>query len=427
MPRSGSGVYTLPQAPFIPLTVIKSADVNSDFSDIAATLTLSLATNGVSSMTGQLKAFGGSQPQPGYAFASALSTGFFLSAANEISLVNNGVVTAVFGASTTVTFNGNVIYSSLATFNGGVLTSSLEVTVDIILDKQALDPTTVAANKVALYVKSDGFGTIAPFFETSVLAPTPLMFTGGQCQLNKSGANLQLLPYGGNRLTVNGIPCVIPDAGVALPASNSAGVFVYIYAVATIGVVSSLEMSTTAPTTQVGTGVKQKTGDATRTLVGAAFTDAGGAWADTDGKLWVLSYYNRRRKVSRTTLTVQQVTATANYIEVDASMRNQFINWSDENLIVYSKMALNSTTIDVGVFNQHNLDGTTPGDSQVVAAPAVVNIPSMMNNYSTFGGMTEAALHYISLFARTIGGTTLTISLGASSKENTCIYITVNG
>src|SRR5882757_1153676 len=111
MPRSGAGTYTLPQSPFIPNTVILSAAVNSNFSDIATAITQSLASTGVTSMTGPIKAFAGSQANPGYAFASALSTGFFLSNANEISWVANGVVGAVFGASTTVTFNGNVIYS----------------------------------------------------------------------------------------------------------------------------------------------------------------------------------------------------------------------------------------------------------------------------------------------------------------------------
>lgn len=39
MPRDASGTYTLPTAPFQPLTLAKSADVNSALSDIAAALT----------------------------------------------------------------------------------------------------------------------------------------------------------------------------------------------------------------------------------------------------------------------------------------------------------------------------------------------------------------------------------------------------
>lgn len=449
MPRSPTGVYTLPVAPFTAGTVIKSADVNSDFSDIASALTQSLATTGVTPMTGPIKAFGGSQSFPGYAFAAALSTGFFLSNPNEISWVAAGVVGAVFGASTTVTWNGQQIYSSAVTFNGGlavvgsvsitgglnvagnvfITTASAEFTSPITLDLQATDPASVAAGKLAIYVKANGFSsTPVPVFETSALAPIPLMFTGGQCQLTKSGTSLLLSPYGGNRLTVNGVPCIIPDAGVGLTASNSASVFVYIYAVATAGVVTSLEMSTTAPTFQAGTGVKQKTGDATRTLVGAAFTDTGGAWADTDGKLWVLSYFNRRIKVSKTTLSVTNATATTSYVEVDSNMRNNFISWIDESIIVNSRMASYSpSNNNFLAYNQHELDGTTQGDSGYTGIQTTNQFTTVIN-YSTFSGLTEAATHYISMFFRSgIGGVTLTVTVGASSKENTSLYINTRG
>ncbi len=188
-------------------------------------------------------------------------------------------------------------------------------------------------------------------------------------------------------------------------------------------------MSTTAPTTQVGTGVKQKTADPTRTLVGAAFTDTGGAWADTDGKLWVLSYYNRRRKISKTTLTVQFVTATANYAEVDSGMRNNFISWSDEVVITNSKLqfTFNTTNSASNIWQQHNLDGTTPGDSQAVMGPINGLALQMCANLSNFTGATEAATHYVTIFTRSLGGITMTVSIGASSKENTSLYVNVNG
>lgn len=446
MPRSPTGVYTLPVAPFTAGTIIKSADVNSDLSDISTALTQSLATTGVTPMTGPIKAFSGSQSFPGYAFAAALSTGFFLSNPNEISWVAAGVVGAVFGASTTVTWNGQQIYTSAVTFNGGlavvgsvsitgglnvannvfITTTSAEFTSPITLDKQASDPTVVAASKLAFYVKADTFSsTPAPFFMTSVSVPVPLTFVGGQCQLTKSGASLLLSPYGGNRLTVNGLPCIIPDAGVGLAASNSASVFVYIYAVATGGVITSLEMSTTAPTSQAGTGIKQKTGDATRTLVGAAFTDTGGAWADTDGKRWLLSYFNRRRKASRTVLTVSLSSTNTSYVEVDTNLRNNFINWSDETVIIDSKTLANPQ-ITQNLWVQHELDGTTAGDSAISPNVAVV-LP--ITNHSTITGITEAANHFATLYIRgvIVTNTPYICSIGVSSGEGTQLYITVNG
>jgi hypothetical protein len=45
MPRDSSGVYTLPIAPFVPLTLAKSADMNTALSDITGTLGVSGATS----------------------------------------------------------------------------------------------------------------------------------------------------------------------------------------------------------------------------------------------------------------------------------------------------------------------------------------------------------------------------------------------
>lgn len=553
MPRSGGGVYTLPQAPFTPNTVIQSSVVNSDFSDIATALTQSLATTGVSSMTGAIKGFSGSQLLPGYAFASALSTGWFLSGTNEISVVNAGVVTVIFGASTTVTYTGNVIYaggfnvtgsvtvgsnltvvgslsgstgnfssslhatgpistsasmavtgglyvnatlqasgnivaSSSVTFTGplrvstsvsvsgglyitgslnvaggslgvsndaallgntnnigpagGVVnlggvavvisTTSVEIAGFAVLDKQASDPTTVAASKLAFYVKADGFSsTPAPYFQTSASVAVPLMFTGGQCQLTKSGTSLLLSPFGGNRLTVNGVPCIVPDVGVSLPASNSAATFVYIYAVAINGAVTSLEMSTTVPIQQAGTGVKQKTGDATRTLVGAAYTDAGGAWADTDGKLWVLSYFNRRRKNSTTFIqTALAATAAITYIEVNASMRNNFISWNDEIVNLYSFLSISFASLNT-VISANNIDGATNSGANNTSSAGPLSGAGITTD-SVITGVTENTTHYGTIFVRAIAATTYQCPLGlggtgSSALEGTKLYINVNG
>lgn len=91
MPRGASGVYTLPIPAFIAGTTILSASVNSNYSDIATALTQSLATTGVSSMTGQIKAFAGNTAAPGMAWASDLDTGIYLSATGVQTFVAGGV------------------------------------------------------------------------------------------------------------------------------------------------------------------------------------------------------------------------------------------------------------------------------------------------------------------------------------------------
>lgn len=452
MPRSASGVYTLPVPPFIPNTVIRSADVNSDFSDVATALTQSLATTGVSSMVGQFKAASGSQLVPSISFAAATGTGFWLSGTNEVSYATPNGIVVVLGASLTVTWGGSVFYSgnmavlgsldvsgsttlgsdlsvagtaNLAGTNVVVATTSVNIAKKISLLK-ITDPTSAAANNAFIYVKSDGPNNYAaPYTENESGEISPLLFTGGQCQLTKVGTSLVLLPFGGNRLTVNGIPCIVPAAGVSLAASNSAGVFVYIYAAATSGVITSIELSTTVPIAQATTGIKQKTGDSTRTLVGAAYTDAGGAWADTDGKLWVISYFNRRQKASRTQLTVSVTTATVAYFELDTAMRNQFISWNDEIISMNSKMYVLSPSTCISASGIY-IDGTNYTGGGLRAL--FTNVGDMVNNYTTVSGLVEATTHYANVFGGNLNGTSTTYSNNTSTTLlGTQMYITVRG
>ena len=77
-----------------------------------------------------------------------------------------------------------------------------------------------------------------------------------------------LKPEGGNLIWINGALETIPDAGVTLaPTGNAANTLYYIYAYMS-GSTMMLEYSTTGYAVQTGTGVRIKTGDATRTFVG---------------------------------------------------------------------------------------------------------------------------------------------------------------
>lgn len=91
MPRNASGTYTLPEASFVAGTTILSASMNSDLSDIATALTQSLATTGVSSMTGPVKLAAGSAAAPSLTLSSDDTTGFYNSAAGTWTYVTGGV------------------------------------------------------------------------------------------------------------------------------------------------------------------------------------------------------------------------------------------------------------------------------------------------------------------------------------------------
>src|SRR5678816_1558917 len=102
MPRNGSGTYTLPVPPFTPGTVISSSDVNSDFSDIATALTGSLAADGQTALSGQLK--GSSGTSPPYSISGDTNTGFGASAADQPYVMAGGIqiiVCTVAGATVT--------------------------------------------------------------------------------------------------------------------------------------------------------------------------------------------------------------------------------------------------------------------------------------------------------------------------------------
>jgi hypothetical protein len=90
MPRNSSGVFSLTVAAFAPGGLIKSSDDNSLFSDIATALTQSLATTGVSTMTGPIKAASGSVAAPSITFGSETNSGIYRKSAGIMGFVIGG-------------------------------------------------------------------------------------------------------------------------------------------------------------------------------------------------------------------------------------------------------------------------------------------------------------------------------------------------
>lgn len=90
MSRNASGTYTLPEAAYVAGTTILSASMNSNLSDIATALTQSLATTGVSSMTGPVKLAAGTAAAPSLTLAADTTSGFYNSAAGTFTYVTGG-------------------------------------------------------------------------------------------------------------------------------------------------------------------------------------------------------------------------------------------------------------------------------------------------------------------------------------------------
>lgn len=98
MPRNGSGLYTLAESPFVAGTVILSADVNSDFDDIADALTASIAADGQTPITGPLLGTPGTAALPAWSFAVDPDTGWYRISSNVAGVTAGGTLVQSWAA-----------------------------------------------------------------------------------------------------------------------------------------------------------------------------------------------------------------------------------------------------------------------------------------------------------------------------------------
>ena len=226
----------------------------------------------------------------------------------------------------------------------------------------------------------------------------------GQCKLTKSGSNLLLLPFDGNRIVINSLLRTIPDAGVSLaPTSLAASTVYYIYAYM-VSTTVTLEASTTAYAIQTGTGVYTKSGDVTRTLVGMARTTSGTAWADSATQRFVLSYFNRRNKNLANNFTADRTTTSATFVEMNTEIRCEFVTWEDESIAVgYAGSVRTSGNNEVyaaiGIDNTTAVQGVT-----TTVASATVACGHTHNYHTTL----SEGYHYATVLGLATGGVTAT-------------------
>jgi microcystin-dependent protein len=89
MPRNGFGTMSIVNTATAN-AVITSSDYNENFADVADEITNSLALDGQSTMTGQLRAANGTAAAPAVTFGSDSDTGPYRSAADEYSIATGG-------------------------------------------------------------------------------------------------------------------------------------------------------------------------------------------------------------------------------------------------------------------------------------------------------------------------------------------------
>ncbi len=249
----------------------------------------------------------------------------------------------------------------------------------------------------------------------------------GQCRLVKSGANLLLSPFNGNKLIIGGFAQSIPSAGVSLaPTGLTPSTLYYVYAYL-VGATVTLEASATGHSTDATTGVEIKTGDATRTLVGMAYVIAGPAFADTAAQRFVISWFNRRAISGSAKFTALRTMGSSSFVEINTEIRNQFLTWGDEAVSAtycgswYSAgVSPNVATTAIGY------DGTATRSNGVGRIPQVENNTAPVSVADS--RVLSEGLHYATLIGR-VSNVALTITYNGATlaDDDNTLQVMIRG
>jgi len=292
---------------------------------------------------------------------------------------------------------------------------------------------TTAAGDFAVF-RGYASGVVRCVMYSKVSGASPVEFSPaiGQCRLSRaSSTSLLLSPQGGNLLKINGALYAIPDAGVTLAAApGAANTTYYIYAYMS-GATMTLEASATAWSSSTTTGNKGmpiKTGDDTRTLVGMARGNGSTQWADSVTERFVLNWWNRRSLDVTAAFTANRAYASSSWGEINTEIRNSFLTWADECVIVAATGAMQAVTAGSTYGTSIGIDGTTPEDGGVNNNDAAAG---QANSSHPIAGGTHRTLtegyHYATLLGNHSGGSTGNYTGAASGNVRCAVRTMVRG
>lgn len=221
-----------------------------------------------------------------------------------------------------------------------------------------------------------------------------------QCQLNLTEGNAVLTRCNGIYLMVNGANVLVPNGGVALAPPAVAGTY-YIFAYIAAGVMGlEADLIATGRAIDPNFGIAVKNGDASRTLVGMAYS-TGAAWS------LLRSWYNDMGTAITAGLANNVGTSSTTYTPLATA--TNFLAWANELFTGWVVGSNYAGQIGEIVATGFSLNGsTTPLDAQqIYSANNVVyytslgfntppfTVPEGLNNFTILGAVSENAADWL--------------------------------
>ena len=359
--------------------------------------------------------------------------------------------------------SGSPFYAADSSGAANTITVSLTPSVSALVAGQPLIVKVANANTGAVVINTNGLGNVAANLENGNAIPAGMLqangiylfvydgnhwqlqepmagaFALGHCKFNYTSATqCTLLPEGGNKVVFpSGRISVIPSAGLtttntsasingtgAQTLANSTLYYAYLW---NNNGTDTIDWSTTAYAVDATTGIKIKSGDATRVLVGMAETNSSGQFVQTAASRQVRSWFNERTITTSGNFSTTRSTTSSAPTEINTEIRNNILLWTGETVTAnISGVASNSTSADgvgtgVGVDSTTTISGGASGGNSEVGTHGVNTACQFTTNSLSEG------LHFFTLLGFISSGGTGELRPAANScnasrigKESTC-------
>ncbi len=230
-----------------------------------------------------------------------------------------------------------------------------------------------------------------------------------------SSTQIKLSRYNGVSIGINGTLQTIPSAGVTLANTGlTAATLYYIYAYMS-GSTMTLEASATAWALNTTTGMRQKSGDATRTFVGWVYMGAGspGTFIDSNSQRTVRSYFNPLFKTIQGTSTGSASTTSATFVEMNSASRVGFISDGISGTEIAHAGSNGGAVADILAGVSIGIDGAT----SIMACEQQISPAAASHSYphnAIYADTPAEGYHYLTPLAHGNGNGANTISIVAA-------------